>query len=187
MSANEDQIKFWNEKAGREWVALQERMDANLSGTYAAVNDAQSKGHEVEINFNPTRHWTLSASVTKIQAINTAAGSAVDEYIAARMPIWTSLEDPRFTRTTQTLNGVTTPYATGPVNLPTGATGRLLWWNILGTPFSTVAGYNGTNSAATNFAGNVDAPMAVFRALIGRPQPHLRELPRPSRATRAPA
>jgi SAM-dependent methyltransferase len=37
MSANEDQIKFWNEKAGREWVALQERMDANLSGTHAAV------------------------------------------------------------------------------------------------------------------------------------------------------
>ena len=147
----------------------------SAAGTYAAVNDAQSKGHEVEINFNPTRHWTLSASVTKIQAINTAAGSAVDEYIAARMPIWTSLEDPRFTRTTQTLNGVTTPYATGPVNLPTGATGRLLWWNILGTPFSTVAGYNGTNSAATNFAGNVDAPMAVFRALIGRPQPQQRE------------
>lgn len=37
MSANEDQIKFWNEKAGREWVDLQERMDANLSGTHAAI------------------------------------------------------------------------------------------------------------------------------------------------------
>jgi len=37
MAANEDQIKFWNEKAGREWVDLQERMDANLSGTHAAV------------------------------------------------------------------------------------------------------------------------------------------------------
>jgi SAM-dependent methyltransferase len=37
MSANEDQIKFWNEKAGREWVDLQERMDANLAGTHAAI------------------------------------------------------------------------------------------------------------------------------------------------------
>ena len=36
MSANEDQIKFWNEKAGQEWVVLQERMDANL----AAIGDA---------------------------------------------------------------------------------------------------------------------------------------------------
>ena len=145
------------------------------AGTYAAVNDAQSKGRELEVNYNPTKHWTISASVTQTQAINTAAGAAVDEYIATRMPVWTTLEDPRFTQTAQTINGVTTPYATGPVNLPTGATGRLLWWNILGTPFSTVSGYNGTQSAALNFAGNVDAPMAVFRALIGRPRPQVRE------------
>ncbi len=144
------------------------------NGTYAAVNDMESKGQELEINYNPTRYWTVTASVTKTQAINTAAGSAVDEYIAARMPIWTTLEDPRFTQTTQTINGVTTPLAT-PSTLPVGATGHLLWWNILGTPFSTVAGYNATNSAATNFAGNVDAPMSVFRALIGRPRPQIRE------------
>ena len=36
MPANEDQIKFWNEKAGQDWTALQERMDANL----AAIGDA---------------------------------------------------------------------------------------------------------------------------------------------------
>ncbi len=142
------------------------------NGTYAAVNDAQSKGHELEINFNPIKHWTVSASVTKTESINTAAGAAVDEYIAARMPIWTTLEDPRFTQTTQTINGVTTPISS---TLPTGATGHLLWWNMLGTPFSTVAGYNATNSAATNFAGNVNAPMSVFRALIGRPRPQIRE------------
>lgn len=143
------------------------------NNTYAAVNDMESKGQELEINFNPTRHWTVSASVTQTEAINTAAGAAVDNYIAARLPIWTTLEDPRFTQTTQTINGVTTPISA--TNIPTGATGRLLWWQILGTPFSTVAGYNATNSAATNFAGNVNAPMAVFRALIGRPRPQLRE------------
>ena len=146
------------------------------AGTYAAVNDARSKGHEIEINYNPTRHWTISASVTKTQAINTAAGSAVDDYIAARMPIWTSLEDPRYTNTTQTLGGVTSPLPSLPATpLPTGATGRLLWWNILGAPFTTLSGYNGTQSAALNFATNVDAPMAVFRATIGRPRPQVRE------------
>ena len=36
MPANEDQIKFWNEK-GRDWTELQDRMDANLSGAHAAV------------------------------------------------------------------------------------------------------------------------------------------------------
>ncbi len=145
------------------------------NGTYAAVQNAQSKGHELELNFNPTRNWTISASVTKTQALTTSAGSAVDDYIAARMPVWTTLEDPRFTQTAQTIGGVTTPYATGPVNIPTGATGHLLWWQILGTPFSTVAGYNGTQSPALNYAGNVDAPMSVFRAQIGRPRPQIRE------------
>ena len=143
------------------------------NNTYAAVMDAESKGDELEINYNPTKNWTVSASVTKTEAINTAVGSAVDDYIAARLPIWTTLEDPRFTRTTQTINGVTT--AITPNNLPVGPSGNLLWWNILGTPFSTVAGYNATNSAATNFASNVDAPMAVFRALIGRPRPQVRK------------
>jgi hypothetical protein len=143
------------------------------NNTYAAVMDAQSKGDELEVNYNPTKNWTISASATKTEAINTSVGSAVDDYIAARMPIWTTLEDPRFTQTTQTIGGVTT--AITPTSLPTGSTGHLLWWNILGTPFSTVAGYNATNSAATNFAANVDAPMAVFRALIGRPRPQIRK------------
>ena len=146
------------------------------NGTYAAVNDAQSKGHELEINYNPTRHWTVSASVTKTESINTAAGAAVDDYIAARMPVWTSLEDPRYTQTTATINGVTT--AINAANIPTGSTGHLLWWHIMGSQFNTGAvgaGYNNTNSAATNFAGNVNAPMAVFRALIGRPRPQIRE------------
>lgn len=37
MTANEDQIKFWNEKAGRDWTELQERMDTNLSRIHAAI------------------------------------------------------------------------------------------------------------------------------------------------------
>jgi len=143
------------------------------NGTYAAVMDAESKGDELELNFNPTKNWTVSASATKTEAINTAVGSAVDDYIAQRMPVWTTLEDPRFTNTTQTINGVTTAIAAN--TLPVGATGHLLWWNIMGTPFSTVAGYNSTNSAATNYAANVDAPMSVFRSMIGRPRPQMRK------------
>jgi hypothetical protein len=138
--------------------------DLAANSTYAAVMDMQSKGDELEINYNPTRNWTVSASVTKTEAINTAVGSAVDDYIAERMPIWTALEDPRFTQASP-----------GGAALPVGATGHLLWWNIVGASFNTAAGYNATNSAATNFAANVDAPMAVFRALIGRPRPQTRK------------
>ncbi len=146
------------------------------NNTYAAVNNSQSKGHELEINFNPTRYWTISASVTKTTALNTGSGGAVDDYIAARLPVWNTLEDPRYTNTTQTIGGVTTAYVTPPAAaLPTGTTGHLLWWNVLGAPFTTLSGYNATQSAALNFAGNVDAPMSVFRALIGRPLPQQRE------------
>jgi SAM-dependent methyltransferase len=37
MTANEDQIRFWNEKAGRDWTQLQARMDTNLSRIHAAI------------------------------------------------------------------------------------------------------------------------------------------------------
>jgi SAM-dependent methyltransferase len=37
MPANEDQIRFWNEKAGRDWTDLQTRMDTNLSGLHGAI------------------------------------------------------------------------------------------------------------------------------------------------------
>lgn len=149
------------------------------ANTYSAAMDSQSKGHELEINYNPTKYWTVSASVTKTTAINTAAGSSVEDYIAERMPIWTTLEDPRFTRNDYTINGVTSPYPTAnqaAINqMPVGSTGHLLWWNIGGAPFNTLAGYNANQSAAQNYAVFIEAPMAVFRALIGRPRPQQRE------------
>ena len=134
------------------------------SGAYAASMDMESKGDELELNFNPTRNWTVSASVTKTQVINTAVGSEVDDYLAERMPIWLNMEDPRFTRAND-------PTGT----IPTGATGHLLWWYILGPTFNTAAGYSSTASAASTFAGNMNAPMAVFRQMVGRPRPQVRE------------
>jgi hypothetical protein len=155
----------------------------------------RSTGQELEINYNPTKNWTVSASVTKTQSVNTAVGSAVDDYIAARMPIWTTLEDPRFslvssvpaTSTTtgsatysHTLPGTpaspfTVTIPIGGTAIPNGSGGHLLWWKIAGTAFQQLGGYNGTNSAETNFLSQVDAPMSVFRALIGRPRPQIRE------------
>jgi SAM-dependent methyltransferase len=39
MAANEDQIKFWNEKAGQEWTSLQVRLDAGIAAIGEAVLD----------------------------------------------------------------------------------------------------------------------------------------------------
>jgi hypothetical protein len=138
------------------------------NNTYAAAMDMESKGDELEINYNPTRNWTVSASVTKTESINSAVGSAVDDYIAQRLQVWETLEDPRFTAAND-------PNAGTANAIPTGATGHLLWRYIRGTPFTTLADYDANNSAATNYAGNLDAPMAVFRQMIGRPRPQIRK------------
>jgi len=37
MAANEDQIKFWNERAGQEWTTLQVRMDAGMAAVAEAL------------------------------------------------------------------------------------------------------------------------------------------------------
>ncbi len=160
-TATNDQIAAAIKMPVEQYNGLQTIVTNN---TYAAVMDMESKGDELEVNYNLTRNWTVSASATKTQAINTKVGSAVDDYLAARMPIWLTLEDPRFTRAND-------PTGT----IPTGATGHLLWWYIQGATFNTAAGYSSTSSAATNYAGNIDAPMAVFRALIGRSRPQVRE------------
>ena len=137
-------------------------LEANIAaGTLSATQDVVSKGDELEINYNPTRDWTISASVTKTASINQNAGDTIEKWIATRMPIWTTVEDPRFTAA-----------SAGAAGLPVGATGHLLWRNILGTAFTTF-GYNATNSAATNYTTFVEGPLAVYRQLEGRPRPQI--------------
>lgn len=131
------------------------------NGTTRAIQDVVSEGDELEINFNPNRYWTISASVTKTESINQNAGSVIEDWITERMPVWESVEDPRFTSADD-------PTGT----IPTGSTGHLLWRYIRGSAF-TAYGYDGNNSAATNFVTFVEGPLAVFRQLEGRPRPQL--------------
>ncbi|MBD5780924.1 hypothetical protein IEN85_15600 [Pelagicoccus sp. NFK12] len=179
------------------YTRLQQIADDN---TYAAVNDMVSRGDELEINFNPNKFWTVSASVTKNEAINTAAGQTVDDYIANRMPVWTSFEDPRFYHDTVTIDGVeqlrtfwkpvdrllTTDVdesAVDPImlegdysHIPEGPGGNLLWWYIAGDEFNDGLGpYHNDQTPEARFISNVDSPLSVFRALVGRPRPQIRK------------
>jgi hypothetical protein len=63
--------------------------------TTAETDDIVSSGHEVEIHFNPTRYWTVAASFTEKQTINTRLARNVSQYITERMPMWTTVVDPR--------------------------------------------------------------------------------------------
>ena len=189
----QDRSTAWITQMNPTWTTAQIRAESNrvmgmteeqVSGlenaiannTLAATQDIVSRGDELEINFNPTSAWTVSASITKTESINKNAGSTIDDWIAYRMPTWTAVEDPRFTATTYTppLTTPPTPPTTYTTTLPVGATGHLLWWNITGS-IATAAGYDANNSAASNFNGNVKAPLSVYRQLEDRPRPQLRK------------
>ena len=156
-----------NAEVAKTMGLTQARIDglaaANDAGGLASTQDIVSQGHELEINLNVSRAWTVSASVTQTESINKNAGSSIEDWINERLPIWNKVEDPRFT--------AASPGAAG---LPVGATGHLLWRNILGTAFTTF-GYNATNSAATNYTTFVEGPLAVYRQLEGRPRPQIRK------------
>jgi hypothetical protein len=134
---------------------------AITAGRLAAIQDYVANEDELELNFNPTREWTVSGSVTKLEAINKNAGSTIEDWITQRMPTWESVEDPRFT--------AASPGASG---IPVGSTGHLLWRYIKGSSF-TAYGYDANNSAATNFVTFVEGPLAVYRQLEGRPRPQV--------------
>jgi outer membrane receptor protein involved in Fe transport len=61
----------------------------------SATQDVESRGTEIELNYNPTRHWTFASSLTETQTRNTNVSSATTAWIAQRMPIWTTIVDPR--------------------------------------------------------------------------------------------
>jgi hypothetical protein len=65
------------------------------AGTISATQDLVATGTEIEVNFNPTRHWTVSASFTEAESRNERVSKAMADYIAERMPIWTTIRDER--------------------------------------------------------------------------------------------
>ena len=61
----------------------------------SATQDVESKGTEIELNLNPTRFWTMAGSFTDTQTANTNVSKTTTDWIAHRMPIWTTIIDPR--------------------------------------------------------------------------------------------
>ena len=59
------------------------------------TDDILSRGHEIELHYNPVNYWTLAANLTEQQTINVRNGPNVTAYIAQRLPFWTSVVDPR--------------------------------------------------------------------------------------------
>jgi len=60
----------------------------------ADVSDAVSRGWELELQFNPTRYWTLRATGNQQEAIDSNISSSIQKFIADRLPIWTTVRIP---------------------------------------------------------------------------------------------
>jgi hypothetical protein len=127
------------------------------AGTIAATNDIVAKGTEIEINYNPTKFWTVVTSVAEKRSINMNVSNAVQQWIDQRMPVWTSIVDPNTNPSLGT--GQAQGWAATPDNP------NHLWW---------LHNYGGSQTASQNYASFVDAPYQVIKQQEGKSKPSVR-------------
>lgn len=127
------------------------------AGTIAATNDLVSKGTEIELNYNPTKYWTLAASVTEGQAINQNVSTAVQKWIDQRMRVWTTIVDQN------TNPALGTGASQGWVATPDNP--GHLWW---------LHSYQGSQTPQQNFLSFVNAPYQVIHQTEGKSRPQVR-------------
>jgi len=141
---------------------------ASANPPIAATIDTKSIGSELEINYNPTTYWTVSASVTDTKTVNENVSAALKQWIDERMPFWTSLVDPSIS----TANAI----AEGNPN-------KLWWLHKYGTSSGTAAEWAATanapytSSAQTpqyNYTSFVQTPFTLMRNLEGQSNPQVR-------------
>jgi hypothetical protein len=156
----------WTDAQVRQAVAQQMKIpvaqyEALLSnfqaGRIAATNDVIAKGTEVELNYNPTRFWSVAASATETKSLSANISSAVQQWIDERTPVWTSIVDPNTDPTLGT--GASQGWAATPDNP------QHLWW---------LHSYSGSQTPAQNFATFVDAPYRVIKQQEGKSKPSVR-------------
>ena len=77
-------------------VEVQNALIAGFNaGTISSTQDVTAKGNELEINFNPTKNWTIAASGTDTRSFNSNVSTDIQQWIDQRMPIWTTIKDQR--------------------------------------------------------------------------------------------
>lgn len=136
----------------------------NASPPIGATTDLRSKGEEIEVNYNPTRYWTVTGSVTHTKSITTNVSSALVDWIDERMPTWTTIVDPSISD----------------ANAAAENNPGKLWWLHRYTQASSPAAPGPATFTATaqtpaeNFQAFVGAPFAIIKAQEGKNNPQVR-------------
>lgn len=136
--------------------------DAYSNGGLAATNDIQGRGTEIEINYNPTQYWTISANATDTKAINRNVSTSISDYLDERLKVWLTLVDPNIPKTDPG-NNVDTPataYGHPELTIPAGS-----WWRH---------NYGGSQTAEQNYLTFIAAPFDVIKETEGKSQPAVR-------------
>ncbi|MEO5959971.1 MAG: TonB-dependent receptor, partial [Opitutaceae bacterium] len=127
-----------------------------------AATDVRSVGTEIEVNFNPNRYWTVSASATDSKTSNQNVSKALVTWINERLPVWTSLVDPSI----------------ADANAAAENNPQKLWWNhrYSTAPFAgAAASFSATaQTAQENYQAFVSAPFGIIRAQEGKANPQTR-------------
>ena len=120
------------------------------AGTITATQDITAKGNELELNFNPTKYWTVSANAAETQSTNTNVATSISDWINQRMPIWTTIVD-------QSANATWTP-------AQLAAEPQHLWWTH---------NYGGSQTPQQNYIAFVQTPYAVTQQKQGKANPQI--------------
>lgn len=143
--------------------ATQAAYYSNPSPPIGATADVHSRGTEIEVNYNPNKYWTVSASATKNETINENISAALVKWIDERLPVWTSLVDPSIRDADAIAEG----------------NPNKLWWlhRYSAAPVSGAnASYSATaQNAAENYQAFIGAPFAIIRAQEGKASPQIRK------------
>jgi outer membrane receptor protein involved in Fe transport len=59
----------------------------------AQTDELLSKGKEIELNYNPTKFWTMKLNVTQQEAIDAQVAPDLTAYMSERMPVWLGIID----------------------------------------------------------------------------------------------
>lgn len=79
--------------------------DTAVNGAVGVPADVTSRGYEIEVNYNPTPNWRMKLNVAQQEAIDSNIGNTVTDYLALRLPVWTSAVDDQGNRWWDANNG----------------------------------------------------------------------------------
>jgi hypothetical protein len=160
-----EQHPNWTEQQIEEDVAKQIGIPLDLQRgleiqdpSLGARNNRLAKGTEIELNYNPSRYWTMAASATETQSIESGVGTALAEWIGQRMPIWTTIRDPRSGNLWWTTNYGGNQTAAQNYAAYVGAPFGIMQ-QLEGKPKSQVRRYNAKFSTRVDLAGFVERPL----------------------------